>query len=385
MKLLSSIAVGAALFLGLVMPTSASAADETAEASFTIRPLSGAAFFSNAFSPAEGRVDTVISLPGPPEQYPKITPLKVADLKLASSSLLTFNPKPSMPVCPDEKLGPPPTTNSIPVPEMIARCPRALIGNGTAMFALAKNSRPSAAREGDLLIFNGGRIEGLPKIKVYSYSYDLQTGIYTSAVLQPDGGLRFEIPPLPVDSAVTAISLSIPGRKMVRPKPEQGITVTLPAGLDRTYVQARCPAVGGFPWSADHILGERDTGGNPINDPDLVVSDSGTVPCSGVVARPELGKMTVAGPASVIRGRPASYRVTVRNVGTRSTSGGRLTITGRGVSASLPVGSIPAGEKRALRIGARFQLRGKVEAKIRLTTRDAGSAEKVKRIEVRVR
>lgn len=385
MKLLGGIAVGAALAICLAWPSLAVSADETAEANFTIRPLSGPTLFSNVFSPAEGRVDTVISLPGPSEEYPKITPLKVADLKLAPSNLLTFNPKPSMPVCPDDKLGPPPTTNSIPVPEMIARCPKALIGNGTAMFALAKNSRPAAARDGDLLIFNGGRVGGLPKIKVYSYSYDLQTGIYTSAILQPDGRLRFEIPPLPVDSAVTAISLSIPGSRTVRPKPKLGITVTLPAGLDRTYVQARCPAQGGLPWSAKHVLGERDTGGNPINDSELTVSDSGVVPCSGTVAKPRIGKMTVAGPASVVLGRTAAYRVTIRNVGSMPISGGRLAVTGRGVSSSVEIPSLAAGKERKVRIDTRFQLAGTVRVKFRLATGNAGSAIETREIQVRGR
>jgi len=177
------------LLFAWVLPAIANAGDESADAEFTITPKSGATFFNNAFSAAQGTVDTVIRLPGPPDDYPKTTPMKVADLRFPPASALTFNPKPSMPVCPDEQLGPPPTTNSIPVPEMIARCPKALIGNGTALFALARNTKPSAARDGELLIFNGGRVGGLPKIKVHSYSYDLQVGIYTSATLQPDGRL----------------------------------------------------------------------------------------------------------------------------------------------------------------------------------------------------
>ncbi|MEX1219347.1 MAG: hypothetical protein WEB05_03045 [Solirubrobacterales bacterium] len=383
MKLVGKLSTAAVLVLALALPSEAVAAGESANAEFTITPMSGPTFFSNAFSAAQGSVDTVIGLPGEPDEYPKITPLKVSDLRFPPASALTFNPKPSMPVCPDSKLGPPPTTNSIPVPEMIARCPGALIGNGTARFALAKNSQAIAARDGDLLIFNGGRVGGLPKIKVYSYSYDLQVGIYTSAILQPDGHLRFEIPTLPVDSAVTAITLSIPGQAILRPKPMLGLTVTLPAGLDRNYLQVKCAGDEGLAWNADYILGERDVGGNPINGPELFLNDSGTIPCTGAEARPVLGTLSVSGPASTVRNRLNAYRVTIRNVGAKATSAGRLTISGRGVRASAPVGAIAGGAFRTVTIRARFRVRGSVRATFKVSAANAGSRFASKSIRIR--
>lgn len=371
------------LFFAWVLPAMANAGDESAEAEFTITPKSGATFFSNAFSAAQGTVDTVITLPGPPDDYPKITPMKVADLRFPPASALTFNPTQSMPVCPDEQLGPPPTTNSIPVPQMIARCPKALIGNGTALFALAKNTKPGATRDGELLIFNGGRIGGLPKIKVYSYSYDIGAGIYTSAILQPDGRLRFEIPPLPVDSAVTAMKLSIPGTRTVRPKPNLGITVTLPAGRDPNYLQVKCAGKDGLPWSADYTLGERDVGGNPIDGPELFLTDSGTVPCTGVSAAPRLAGLRVTGPGRALRNRMTVFRVRVRNTGGNAATGGRLLMSGRGVRAGVRVGNIAGGGTRTVAIRAKFRVKGLVRATFRLNTKNAGSKVVARSVRVR--
>lgn len=360
----------------------APAASEIADAELTIVPRSGPTFFDDAFSSAEGVVSTAIGLPGPPSEYPVITPMKVSDLRFPPSDVLTFNPKPSMPVCPDDQLGPPPTSNSIPVPEMIARCPRSLIGNGTAKFALARLTQPSSSREGEVLIFNGGREGGLPKIKIYAYSYDLTVGVYTSSVLEPDGRLRIEIPSLPFDSAVTSIDLYIPGQKVVRPKPDLAVTVTLPAGRDPDYLQARCPGPGGLAWSTELTLGTRP-GGVPGGDPDLIVGDSGTVPCIGVPAKPRLAPLRVAGPLVAGVGRRSVFRVSIENAGPRAAQGGRLLLSGRGVRARVLVGTIAGGASRTVAVAARFRAKGKVKATFRLKTSNAGSRTAVRRIQVR--
>jgi hypothetical protein len=372
-----------ALIASVLLPvTGAHAADEFADAEITIVPRSGPTFFTDAFSSAEGVVSTSIRLPGPPSEFPVITPLKVSDLRFPPSSVLTFNPKPSMPVCPDDQLGPPPTTNSIPVPEMIARCPGSLIGNGTAKFALARLTQPNSSRDGEVLIFNGGRVGDLPKIKIYAYSYDLTVGIYTSSILEPDGRLRIEIPSLPVDSAVTSIDLSIPGRKVVRPKPDLGVTVTLPAGRDPDYLQVRCPRTGGLPWTTELTLGTRP-GGAPSGDPDIVVGDSGTAPCTGVPARPRLAPLRVSGPRAIDQGRRASFRVQIRNSGPKPATGGRLIVSGRGVRTGLPVGTVGAGMTRTVKVAARFLTRGKVRVTFRLKTANAGSTTAVRSVSVR--
>ena len=382
MKLFSSAIAVFMLLFAFAVPTVANAAGETAEAGVTISPRSGPSFFSNAFSAADWRVDTAILPSGPFPDVPKITPMKVADLGFPPSSALTFNPKSSMPVCPDDKLGPLPTTNSIPVPNMLARCPGSLIGNGTAIFGLAQSTSPTATRDGEILVFNGGLVGGLPKIKIYAYSYDTSVGIYTSAILQPDGQLLFNIPQLTSDSSVRSLNLSIPGEEIVLPKPLSGLTVTLPAGLDPNYVQAKCVDNAGFPWTADFTLGSRDNGGNPIGPPEFTVSDSGTEACTGVVGRATIGSVQVSGPAKVKRNKVATYSVSVRNSGTIAATGVRLTVSGRGISFNAPVGTINAGVTRTVSVKVKPKSIGKIKATFKATSGNAGSKTATKTVTV---
>lgn len=136
--------IGLALTVALVVPGNVLASGETAAINVSITPRSGPTFFSDNFKAANWPVETAVVPSGPFPAVPTITPMKVADFGFPPSSVMTFNPKPSMPVCPDSRLGPPPTSNSIPVPEMILRCPDSLIGNGTAVFAPGKSNNPLA-------------------------------------------------------------------------------------------------------------------------------------------------------------------------------------------------------------------------------------------------
>jgi hypothetical protein len=386
MKLFRNITAALILLVALAIPSMASAAGETAEADVSITPKSGSTFFNNAFKAADWKVETSIIPAGPYPEVPTIQPMKVADLGFPPSSAMTFNPKASMPVCPDDQLGPPPTSNSIPVPQMLQRCPNALIGNGTAVFGLAQSTSPTATRAGEILIFNGGLVGGLPKIKVYAYSYDTSVGIYTSAILQPDGQLLFNIPQLTSDSSVRSLNLSIPGSKIVLEKPNFGLTVTLPAGQDPNYVQAKCVGNAGFPWTADFTMGSRDNGGNPTGDPEFVISDSGTAPCTGVRSqpkRPRLTRMKVFGRNVARRNRPTVLRVRVGNTGTAAARGARLVVFGRGVRARVNVGNIRARSWKTVRVRLRFRSRGWSLATFKLTTRNAG--RRVARKSVRVR
>jgi hypothetical protein len=382
MKLFKYATATFMLLVGLTLPATANAAGETADAEVSVTPRSGPTFFSNAFSAANWTIETAIVPPGDFPLVPTITPMKVADIGLPASDTFRFNPKASMPVCPDDQLGPPPTTNSIPVPQMIARCPNSLIGNGTAVFALAQSTSELATRDGEILIFNGGRVGGLPKIKVYAYSYDTQVGIYTEATLQPDGQLLFDIPRLTSDSSVRALNLAIPGQQMVIPKPNFGLTVTLPPGQDKTYVQARCVGSSGFPWTADFTLGSRDAGGNPTGPPEFVVSDSGTAPCTGVVARARLGVVRAFGRARLKRNRLAVYRVRVTNAGSAVAAGVRLRVTGRGIRANVAIGRINPRSARTVRVRLRPRAVGRIRTVFRATSRNAGTRASARVIRV---
>jgi len=380
-RLFSSVVAVFMMAFAFAIPTMANAAGETADADLRITPKTPT-FFTNAFSSANYSLKSSILAAGPFPGTPTVVPMKVADISNPPSSRLTFNPKPSMPVCADDKLGPPPTSNSIPVPEMILRCPNSLIGNGTAVFALGQSNNPLANLAGEVLVFNGGRSGGLPKIKVYAYSYDTGVGIYTDAILQPNGRLLFDIPRLTADSSVRQLNLDIPGQKVVInktvPTPQ---VVTLPAGQDPNYVQAKC--VGdAFPWTADFTMGSRDAGGNPIGPPQFVISDTGSDACTGVAGSARIGSVQVIGRARVKRNRPAIYTVRVRNTGNIAATGVRLRVSGRGVSANVAVGSINPRATRTVRVRLRPRAVGRIRALFRATSRNAGTRAAAKIIRV---
>lgn len=375
MKLFSAAFVVLMMVFAFVLPSAASADGETADASVSITPRSGPTFFSNAFSSANWRVETAIIPPTP--LPPKILPMKVADLGFPPSSAMTFNPG-SMPVCPDDQLGPPPTSNSIPVPDMLARCPDSLIGNGTAVFGLSQSTSALATRDGEILIFNGGLNGGQPKIKIYAYSYDTSVGIYTEGTLQPDGQLLFEIPVLTADSAVRSLNLSIPGERIVLPKPNFNLTVVLPPGQNPNYVQAKCAGDAGFPWTADFTLGTRV----PVVSPEVFTDDSGTAPCTGVVGAAKVGSVVVSGPAKVKRNTNATYKVKVKNTGTVAATSVRLTVSGRGISFNAPVGTINAGVTRTVTVRVKPKSVGKIKATFKATSSNGGSKTATKTVTV---
>jgi len=361
----------------LILPSLAAAAGETANADVSINPRS-ATFYTNSFVSANWAVETTI-IPAP--AAPTVTPMKVASLGLPAANRMTFNPSASMPICADDQLGPPPTTNSIPVPQMLERCPNSLLGNGTAIFALGQSTNPLANLNGEILVFNGGLVAGKPQLKVYAYSYDTGVGIYTSAILEPDGQLRFDIPRLTADSSVRTMNLSIPGEEVIIEKPNQAITVILPAGQDPNYVQAKCSG-GGFPWTADFTLGSRDVGGNPIGPPEFIVGDSGTDPCSGVLGQARISSVRVFGPARVKRNRLATYRVRVRNSGNMTAEGVRLIVAGRGLRFNARVGRINSGATRVVNVRIRPRSIGRIRASFRVVSSNAGSKTAIKMLTV---
>ncbi len=253
-------------------------------------PRSGS-FLNNGFSSADWSARVQISTPDA-----EILPMKVADLSLPPQSQMRFNPPNNMPVCPDNQVGPPPTNVSVPVETIVARCPDSVIGNGTATFVLNRNNlNPAAALDGYIVVFNGGEVNGQAKLKVYAFSYDTGVGIYTSAVLSPEGKLVFDIPQLTADSSVSNLNLKIPGKDESFFLDNQQITVNLPGGEAKNYVQAKC-SNNSFAYSGSFELGTRDTDGTPTS-PTETVQDSGSAACTGVAGKPKIGSVQVKGPA----------------------------------------------------------------------------------------
>jgi hypothetical protein len=316
---------------------------------------------------------------------PEILPMKKADLSLPARGQMTFNPKRNMPVCPDSKVGPPPTNVSVPVSEIVRRCGSSILGNGTATFVLNRNNlTPSARLRGYLLVLNGGRVNGNPKIKVYAYSYDTGVGVYTSAALTPTGKLVFEIPQLTLDSSVSELNLNIPGTTQQYDLPVQGITITVPGGKDATYVRARC-STSAWPFSGEFSLGTRDSGGNPTG-PTTKIAASGSAACVGLAGSPRLAQVRVRGPRALPRRGAKVYRVTVRNGGTARATGIRLRAGGRWIRpASTRVANIPAGQSRTVKIRIGLTRKAKRGKKTAIVFRAAAAKGGVKATSYRVR
>jgi hypothetical protein len=382
-RLKLATAVIASLFAGAVLvPASAPASGESAQMNFTMTPRSGA-FYKEAYRPANWNTKVTIST-----LDPEILPMKRADLSLPPRGQMTFNPKASMPVCPDSQVGPPPTNVSVPASEIVRRCGKSIIGNGTATFVLARNNlNPAARLDGYILVLNGGRVSGEPRIKVYAYSYDTGVGVYTEARLTTGGKLVFQIPQLTADSSVTELDLRIPSTNRQFQLPAQGTTITLPAGRDKSYVRARCPG-GRWAFSGVFDLGTRDSSGNPTG-PTSTVAASGVKSCVGLSGAPRITAVRAWGPRKFPRRGSRVYRVRVRNGGTAKALGTRIRVSGRWVQPRTQfVGRIPAGQARTYRVRVRLiprqAKRGRRTA-IRFRASAAGAGGRTNIFQVRVR
>lgn len=347
----AAITIAAVFGMAAMIPSAASASSESASMSFNMNPRKGV-FFKQAYRPANWAVRATISTTDP-----EILPMKRAALSLPRRGQMTFNPSPRMPVCPDSEVGPPPTNVSVPVDEIVRRCGSSIIGNGTATFVLGRNNlNPGSFLDGYIVVLNGGRVGGDPKLKVYAYSYDTGVGIYTEARMTAQGRLVFNIPILTSDSAVSELNLNIPGKSERISIPQLATEFTLPGGRDGGYVRTRC-AGRGWGYQGVFTLGKRDNQGNPDGESSFV-SDAGLAACRGAVGRPSLRSVAVRGPRGMPRRGSKVYRVYVRNGGTAMAKGVRLYIGGRWVRRySRRVANIPAGRVRAYNIRVRLNTR----------------------------
>ncbi|MGK2931244.1 MAG: hypothetical protein ACSLFD_00455, partial [Solirubrobacterales bacterium] len=229
MKRLFAVMTGiaAAAFMTLSLAGPANAADETATAKFGLTPQQGK-FSKTERSPANWRTEVEIKAPFPAS--PKVQPMKKVTETFPLD--MTFNPKANTPVCPDSQVGPDADLNFEPN-TIIARCPKAVIGNGLAELYLAGNNSATGPTLPDpvLIIFNGGENgAGNPKMKIYGYSAGTGVGIYMEGALIK-GELEVAIPRLSFDSATGYFDLNIPGDES---------EFANRRGVDKTYVQAKC-------------------------------------------------------------------------------------------------------------------------------------------------
>ncbi|MDQ2699942.1 MAG: hypothetical protein M3Y23_01300, partial [Actinomycetota bacterium] len=225
-------------------------------------------------------------------------------------------------------------------------------------FALAKVADPVASRDGVLIAFNGGRVNGQPRVKIYAYSYDTNVGTYTEAVLSKSGQLTFPIERLTSDSAVTSLNLQLPGAPIQKFIAVLGQNVTIPAGQNQNYVKARCTG-SGFSMNANFQLGSRDSANMDIT-PTTEYNVATTHPCNGAAGKPKLRSQKVKGPKALKRGQTKVYRVTVRNNGTRVAQGVRIRVLGKWVKVrNQRAGKIAPGASKTYRVRAGLNRKAK--------------------------
>jgi hypothetical protein len=363
---------------GLLWVGQARATNETASVGLTVTPQGNV--FKEVKRPVDWSVETLIST-----EDPSIYPLRVATLNQSSS--IDFFPNPNLPVCPDSQIGPPPTNVSVPVDTAVARCPQSVIGNGTALFQLAGVNNPDFQEKGYIVIFNGGRrssgaLAGRPRVKVYAFSYATGVGLYTEATLTSAGQLVFQVPRLSFDSAVTSLNLNIPGEEAPIDDPAAPPDSELPAGSQPNYVRASCP---GDSWNLNgsFLLGNRDSSEEPV-PPEVTVTDSDSLACTGLVGRARFGALGITGPKRAVRNRRTVFRVRIRNTGTATARQVVLRIRGRGVvNRRVSVGRIGPAQARRVRVPLRFTRKGRVRVVFRATAANASARRAVRAVRVR--
>lgn len=334
---LPSLIIFAGLLLLLVGPVRPAHAElEAAAADIEMTPVKGS-LYREASRPVNWRVEAEITAPWPGSQL--ILPLK--RMRVTFPVEMSFNPDPGMAVCPDSKVGPPPVNMSVSPKDILARCSKSVLGNGTSELYLARLNAAGGpqTKDGVLIIFNGGRNrDGSPRLKVYGYSEILNTGIYMEGNLRQNV-LLVDIPYLTADSSVGSFNLNIPGSDSPFPARR---------GRDPKFVRATC-ADGTWDGLASFTLGTRDPSGNPLGPDSVVDAPPVMKPCSGAKGRPRL-KLAKAVRKRSAKARRSPYVVTVRNSGTATARGSRLRVRGRGLSGSARISPVHPGAVRRVRI-----------------------------------
>lgn len=364
--IIASLALTAAAALSFAGP--ASATNESTTFDLKMKPIKGGLTKSTP-KPVNWSVESKISTPDA-----TIDPLKELNLQMPKD--LSFNASKSMPVCPDSKIGP--GKVSIEAPDAVKACPDSIIGQGLATFALAQQT--SLPRDGVMIAFYGGMKNGLPLVKIYAYSYDTGVGLYTETVLQKNGKMQFKIPQLTADSSVTSLNLAIPGKETSLYVASKDITVKLPKGQDNNFAQATC-STGKWPFSAQFLLGDRDTLNNPTG-PTIEKNNSGSASCK---AGKDTGsfKVKAKGPASVKKGKKGTYKVTVKNTTGGTISGVKVKASGKGASGKASGGSIKAGKSKTIKVKVKFSKKGKIKTKFKATGKGASASTATKTVKVK--
>jgi hypothetical protein len=150
---------------------------------------------------------------------------------------------------------------------------------------------------------------------------------------------------------------------------------------DETYVY----------WGTFGGIGRARHNGTDIN-PNYITGLQGVVNrltlggSAGPPPKPKkasLGKVTVSGPGKVKRGKTATWKVRIPNVGDATATGVRVAVAGRGVKLNTPAASIAPGKARSETIKAKLRKPGTFTVTFKVNTANAGSKIVKRKVTVR--
>lgn len=346
-----------ALFVALaLLPSVASASDESIELTMEAEAMSGS-LFREVPRPVDASLKVTVVTP---PTATTVTPLKVSTIRFPAD--MFFNPDPSVtPVCPASKVGPK-TNLALGTAAIVDLCPKSVVGPGTPSIYLGK-FRTAKLDDPELVVFNAGRdSKGRPRITIYGYSKSVTAGVLMNGVLARDGRLEIKIGVLPVDSSVADFTLGIPGEPLEVADPSVPSGKRSVSGLDPTYLEAKCSK---DLWIArgDFVLGERDgSTGGPIGEETLLRLNPLSLACVGLKGGPRLSNLSVKGPRKVKSGRKANFVVSITNRGTASARKVKLQVPGSSAKASA--GRIAPGATRKAKVRTRVSGRRGTRKKI---------------------
>jgi hypothetical protein len=355
----------AAIWLGFAQL--AQAADETIGLSMKSEPSVGP-LYREVYRPVDASLSVTVTAP---PSSTKVTPIKVANVTFPSDMDFFPNPK-KTPVCPESKLNPQ-SNLAAGIAAIVSLCPDSVVGTGTSAVKLAKLNLPTAdVTDPQLVIFNAGREDdGRPKIVIYGYSRQVNSGLLMHGTLARDGQLRIEIGVMPADSAVSQFTLGIPGEPIGSVK-----------GLYPEYLRAKC-STGTWRATGSFVLGERsDPSGVPTGPDTLLASNPFELPCKGRAGKAKLKIKKVSGPKKLIRGRKSSYLVTVTNPGTATARSVRIRTSGAGIGFRK-VGVLAPGASRKVPLKVKASARAGVrKLKFQVSANERVHKESIRKVRV---
>ena len=113
------------------------------------------------------------------------------------------------------------------------------------------------------------------------------------------------------------------------------------------------------------------------------VGDAIGVPISGTGVQAKIGKVAVTGPASVAKGKTATFTARITNTGALTATDVKLRVSGKGVSGVAQVGTIAAGQTTSVTVKLKPRKTGKIKTTFAVSSADAGGRSVVRTITVR--